>query len=256
MLRVKRNDDTPVKTRSSSMSDLPKKVISPERALVLPSATDADKYEAICVQLEMVRLNGACTFYLIQSLVTTVNKLSDDVTQLKSDNLALKLQVQDLQGLVVELTKVSKQQPQGSSFLRPALRKEVVDSWNLAPQQNSTRSYAEVANFVSAMQAVNTLLRSADDGSMAASGMYKQDCPVNKASSEDSEGQADSDGFKIVTYKKQSTQATSAATTVNQHRQPLIGVRNFPSLPIVSKKERSKALFVSRFSPEVTTVDV
>jgi hypothetical protein len=35
----------------------------------------------------------------------------------------------------------------------------------------------------------------------------------------------------------------------------VIGVRNCTSLPIASKKERSKALFVSRFSPEVTTVD-
>jgi hypothetical protein len=96
MLRAKRNDDTPVKTRSSSTSDLPKKVFSPERSLVLPSATDADKYEAICVHLETFRLNGACTLDLIQSLVATVNKPSDDVTQLKSDNLALKLQVQDL----------------------------------------------------------------------------------------------------------------------------------------------------------------
>jgi hypothetical protein len=33
-------------------------------------------------------------------------------------------------------------------------------------------------------------------------------------------------------------------------------VRNCVSLPVVSKRERSKALFVSRFSPEVTTIDI
>jgi hypothetical protein len=33
-------------------------------------------------------------------------------------------------------------------------------------------------------------------------------------------------------------------------------VRNSASLPIVSKRERSKALFVSRFSPEVMAADV
>jgi hypothetical protein len=33
-------------------------------------------------------------------------------------------------------------------------------------------------------------------------------------------------------------------------------VRNRVSLPVVSKKERSKALFVSRFSPEDTTTDI
>jgi hypothetical protein len=54
------------------------------------------------VQLETVRLNGACALDLIQSLIAAVNKLGDDVTQLKSDNAALKTQVQDLQGLMAE----------------------------------------------------------------------------------------------------------------------------------------------------------
>jgi hypothetical protein len=54
---------------------------------------DTDKYEALCVQLEMVHLNGACALDLIQSLIAAVNKLSDNVTQLKSDNTALKIQV-------------------------------------------------------------------------------------------------------------------------------------------------------------------
>jgi hypothetical protein len=42
VLRQQRSDDTPVKTRSSSTSDLPKKVISPERSLVIPSVMDTD----------------------------------------------------------------------------------------------------------------------------------------------------------------------------------------------------------------------
>jgi hypothetical protein len=70
-------DDTPVKTRSSSTSDLPKKVVSPERSLVLPPVMDTDRYEALCVQLETVRLNGACALDLKQSLIAEVNKLSD-----------------------------------------------------------------------------------------------------------------------------------------------------------------------------------
>jgi hypothetical protein len=36
----------------------------------------------------------------------------------------------------------------------------------------------------------------------------------------------------------------------------LIGRRNLASLPIVSKQERSKALFISHFSSEVTNVDI
>jgi hypothetical protein len=58
VLRLQRGDDTPVKTRSSSTSDLPKKVISPERSLVLLPVIDTDRYEALCMQLETVRLNG------------------------------------------------------------------------------------------------------------------------------------------------------------------------------------------------------
>jgi hypothetical protein len=83
-----------VKIRSSSTSDLPKKVISPERSLVLPPVIDTDKYEALCVQLETVRLNSVCAINLITSPTDTVNKLSDDVSQLKSDN-SLNIQRQD-----------------------------------------------------------------------------------------------------------------------------------------------------------------
>jgi hypothetical protein len=52
--------------------------------------------------------------------------------------------------------------------------------------------------------------------------------------------------------------AAPVATTVKykQRRQPPIGVRNCFSLPVVSKKERPKALFVSHFSPEVTAVNI
>jgi hypothetical protein len=43
-----------------------------------------------------------------------------------------------------------------------------------------------------------------------------------------------------------------AVIPVKRRRHPLIGVRNSASLPISLKKERFKALFISRFSPEVT----
>jgi hypothetical protein len=102
-----------VKTRSSSTSDLPKKFIYPEGSLVLPPVMDTDKYEALCVQLETVRLNGACALDLVQSLIAAVNKLSDDVFQLKSENAAIKIQVQDLQGLMADQIKISRRQPQG-----------------------------------------------------------------------------------------------------------------------------------------------
>jgi hypothetical protein len=108
VLRLQWSDDTPEKTCSSSTSDLPKKVIYPERCLVISPVMDTDKYETMCVQLETVLLNGACALGLIQSLIAAVNKLSDDVTQLKSDNAALKIQVQDLQGLMADQIKISR----------------------------------------------------------------------------------------------------------------------------------------------------
>jgi hypothetical protein len=54
----------------------------------------------------------------------------------------------------------------------------------------------------------------------------------------------DSDGFAPVTRKKKHT-AVLVVTTAKPRRQPLIGVRNSASLPIVVKEERTKALFVS-----------
>jgi hypothetical protein len=85
-----------VRTRSGSSTDnivegaSPTKVISPERALVLPPIYDGDKYEAQLVQLETIRLNGLNAIDLLKSLLGLVNKLSEDVTQLKSDKASLK----------------------------------------------------------------------------------------------------------------------------------------------------------------------
>jgi hypothetical protein len=57
ILSSHRNNDMLVKSRSSSTSDLPKKIVSLERALVVPPVFDSDKYEALRVQLETVLLN-------------------------------------------------------------------------------------------------------------------------------------------------------------------------------------------------------
>jgi hypothetical protein len=72
---------------------------------------------------------------------------------------------------------------------------------------------------------------------------------------------SNTDGFKTVTYRSKTQAKTppaniASATTVKHRRQPLIGVRNSSSLPVIAKKERMKALFVSRFSPEVTAEEV
>jgi hypothetical protein len=71
----------------------------------------------------------------------------------------------------------------------------------------------------------------------------------------------DPDGFKTVTYRENTVINTppaeiSAVNKVKPRRQPLISVSNSLSLPVISKPERSKSLFVSRFIPEVTPDDV
>jgi hypothetical protein len=76
-----KNDDTPVKPRSSSTLDLPKKIISRERALLLYPVFDSDKYVALNVQL--------CTIDLIKTLLDSLRELSEDVALLKSDNACL-----------------------------------------------------------------------------------------------------------------------------------------------------------------------
>jgi hypothetical protein len=53
--------------------------------------------------------------------------------------------------------------------------------------------------------------------------------------------QIDSDGFKTVSYKKEAAGASAVNNTVKHRRQPLIGVRNSPLLPIISKQARSRA---------------
>jgi hypothetical protein len=66
----------------------------------------------------------------------------------------------------------------------------------------------------------------------------------------------DSDGFKTVTYTEKTTTGAPVVITVEHRREPLVGVRNSASVPVVSKKERFNAFFVSRFSPEVIADDV
>jgi hypothetical protein len=103
LLRVQRNDDTPVKTRSASASDAPRKVVSPERSLVLPPVFDSDKFEALSVQVETVRLNGVCAMDLMKSLINMVTHLSGEVEHLKNDNVSLKLQLKNLQDAIQDV---------------------------------------------------------------------------------------------------------------------------------------------------------
>jgi hypothetical protein len=67
--------------------------------------------------------------------------------------------------------------------------------------------------------------------------------------------QEDSDGFTTVTYEKKPNQANPVNTVKKRYQHP-IGVQNCVSHPVISEKEKSRAHFVSCFSPKVMTVDV
>ena len=97
-LRSTRNSDTPDKPqRSLSVSNATKKVISPESRLNLPELTSN---EYLRVQIETVRLNGQTTVNLVEKLLAVVTKLTAEVTQLRSDNAVLKVQIGELQNLL------------------------------------------------------------------------------------------------------------------------------------------------------------
>jgi hypothetical protein len=96
------------------------------------------------VQHETVRLNGVCATDLIESLIDTVNKLSNDVAQIKSDKSAPKIQLEGLQN--------SRQQPQGLLSPRPAANStnsassgtSATAACNDIPTQEATSSKSEV----------------------------------------------------------------------------------------------------------------
>jgi hypothetical protein len=110
--------------------DLLKKIVSPERTLLLSPIFDSNKYEALSVHLETVSLNGICTIGLIKSMLNTVHKLSEDVAVLKSGNALLKSKINELHEKVF--------QPQGSLSSRVSLQadKEIAEPSKAAPRRN------------------------------------------------------------------------------------------------------------------------
>jgi hypothetical protein len=71
---------------SASTSELPKKLLSPERELILPSLKDP---ESLSVQTETVQLNGINTNNLVENLLQCFLKLNEEVQELQKDSLNL-----------------------------------------------------------------------------------------------------------------------------------------------------------------------
>jgi hypothetical protein len=83
-----------VKTLSASASRVPKKVVSPERFLVLPPDFDSDNSESLSVQLEIVRLNGVLPWTSLNHLEIR-QKIVHRRWPFKKGNAFLKVPLQD-----------------------------------------------------------------------------------------------------------------------------------------------------------------
>ncbi|KDR11797.1 hypothetical protein L798_14176 [Zootermopsis nevadensis] len=174
----------------------------------------------------MVHLNGASTHKIIDNLVQMVFKLSEDVQLLRKDNEYWKN----------HLSKLASSAPTPAA---PATKSSIQGTTPLVHNDPAHKAKDAVPCSASTV---------ADAGSKS----YKD---VLSAGLKPKVSSVDTEGFTTVSHKKKPSSGTPSANTIRQRRQPL-GVRNSASVPIVSKSERSKALFVSRFSPEVTAADV
>jgi hypothetical protein len=233
----------PVKKRSvapaTSEASSPVKVISPNRALELPPIFDGDKYEAQLVQLETIRLNGQCAVDLLKLLFDLVHKLNEDVTHLKNDNTSLKLQLSELKESMGTQPRIIDHATAGSMSPQPILKD--------VPKKHPVTSTAVFPSLSASSVPVSST--SADARVLSYRDVVSAGLPSVTAVP------ADSDGFVPISRKKKPT-ADPALISIKPRCQPLFGVCNSATLPIVSKKERSKALFVSRFCPEVSADNV
>jgi hypothetical protein len=197
--------------------------------------------KALSVQIETVRFNGHVAMEMIETLVAMVSKLSDEDAHLKIDNVELKKRMSDLKRIAVG-TPAPSTSGRNKKF-NISVPGQSVHTIRPSPSaQGPCTSDKEVLPPKTAESAVYPASESPDD--------------ALSAGLKPSISGAISDGFTTVTYKKKPAPATIPVNAIKLRRQPFTGVRNSATLPIVSRKERSKALFVSRFSPEVSASDI
>ena len=193
------------------------------------SASPAGDNDSLSRQLEAVRLNGECTMEMVKSLMDMVTKLSCEVQVLKSDNTALKLQLRDLR-------QFHTPPPSTSSAALSSTR------------DPATKTYRDVLTSGGGHPA-----------STAASSVPSRQTSLPESSTMASDNQA-ADGFITVQRKRKENHPYSIPSGVpnppRRNRTPLFGNKSGSSLTTVPKRVRTKALFVSRFSPEVTSADV
>jgi hypothetical protein len=197
----------------------------------------------VSTQLEAIRLNRKCTMQLVESLVDMVSNLTREVAHLKNYVL--------LKEEVINLHSIIEASPR---LLSPCIPSEQ----RILPAEISHKdaaSYQRVPKATPSTQALSavpiparTTLAELSYRNVAAAGISHPTALPEP------------DGFTTITHRKKiaisTPPAENIAAKVKPRRQPLIGVSSLISLPVIAKPVRSKALFVSRFSPKVTADDV
>ncbi|XP_023703785.1 uncharacterized protein LOC111862535 [Cryptotermes secundus] len=182
---------------------------------------------SLSVQLETLRTNGICTMEMVQSIIVMLSNLSSEVQQLRIDNEAMMMQLRELQ--------------QVPSHVQPT-RREAGTSTSI-----TAKSYRAVVCAVNGNHSV---------AKVAAPAMISLPEPSIMTGENPSGGD-----FVTVVKKKRVAPSpvnivNTVANTSKKPRAAMVGVRSSSSLSVVQKRVRMKSLFVSRFSPDVTSSDV
>ena len=146
--RSTRKNNTPDKPqRSSSASDAAKKVIFPERQLNLSELTSN---ESLSVQIETLRIAGQTTINLVEKLLAMVTNLTAEVTQLRSDNAVLQIQLCELEDLLSTMS-CHMEAAAGTSYFQPG-----VMSYKDAPAINQHQQVRKVNTSKSSRNLIST----------------------------------------------------------------------------------------------------
>jgi hypothetical protein len=193
------------------------------------SASPVTDNDSLNRQLEAVCLTGVCTMGMVKSLIEMVTKLTCEVQELKSDNTALKLQLRDLHQFRIPA---------------PSISTEALSSTHGA----AAKTYRDVL----------TLGGGHPASTAVPSGPNRQtSLPASSVMARDTQA---ADGFITVLGKRNVNHPSSISSGVpnppRKTRTPLFGMKSGSSLSTVPKRMRTKALFVSRFSPDVSSADV
>jgi hypothetical protein len=214
-----------------------------ERASSIDEASLLISLRSVSTQLEAVCLNGKCTHKLIESLVDMVANLTKEVTDLKNDNVLLKHEIQDLHALLEASVTLPAQRSHSEQRILPAAVCHMVK-----PSKQRVSATDQTLPAAPAALPAGSSLTELSYRDVVAAGISPSTSGTAVLPAQD--------GFITVSYKEKKSTSSPHAVRVKHRRQPQIGVGSSLALPVVRKPERTKALFVSRFSPEVTAEDL